>query len=397
MTVKYRAVIITDTYVGIPGGSERHLLTYLSNSTDRIQYDVFQLIPTGNPSIQDGHLHGRTHVRFWSRPIRKVASLSFIALFFQLLYLCVFKQVRLVVCYHEKSEILGYVLKRLMGKRLVVICSKRDMGFKLSGRLERLIKKIAPSWDMVTCPSVAIKQWLIDDYNVPSDRVQVVYNGVDEHPFISVDQNAVSDLRSKLNLGSASVVLNIGCLKPVKGHRDLINAFSDLCKMSMNKPVLLLLGEGPCEAELKEQVHQLGLQKNVLFLGYQSNIPEWMSLADLVVSSSLSEGLSNALVEACAAGKPIVATDVGGNSEVVEDGLNGKLVASGDVRALANAMQSLIQDNLLARDMGARGRERAQMLFSGAVMAETLESHYRDIISKAQGGKAPLNEVSSRI
>jgi glycosyltransferase involved in cell wall biosynthesis len=139
---------------------------------------------------------------------------------------------------------------------------------------------------------------------------------------------------------------------------------------------LLLIGDGPLRAEIESMVKEFGLDKQVSILGTHTDIPELMSIMDLFVLPSFSEGLSLTLIEACAAGLPIVATRVGGNEEVVVDQLNGLTVPSNDQEALAKAITSLLSDVETSRKMGNNARERFEERFTLQDMVQKYQDLY---------------------
>ena len=141
-----------------------------------------------------------------------------------------------------------------------------------------------------------------------------------------------------------------------------------------------VVGDGPAGDELKHLCGELSLFDHVHFHGMREDVPKLLDSANLFVLSSVSEGISLTLLEAMAAGLPIVATDVGGNREVVEDGLTGCLVPSRDPQALAAAILRLCSNREEAREMGKRGRQRAAQYFSIDSMVKAYEELYCNLL-----------------
>ncbi len=144
--------------------------------------------------------------------------------------------------------------------------------------------------------------------------------------------------------------------------------------------VFVLVGDGPLREELEDRATRLGVEERVLFLGWREDIPEVLACADLFVLPSLYEGLPLALLEAMAAGLPIVATAIGGTSEAVVDGVTGLLVPPGEPRSLAAAIRRALDDEGLARRLGAASRERVRREFSAAAMARRTVSIYEECL-----------------
>jgi glycosyltransferase involved in cell wall biosynthesis len=145
----------------------------------------------------------------------------------------------------------------------------------------------------------------------------------------------------------------------------------------------IFAGRGQLEAELKEQVCRLGLDKRVHFLGLRQDIPRILALLDIFVLPSLSEGLSMAILEAMIAGKPVVATGVGGNPELVLDGETGFLVPPRDSQALAASVAALLMNRQQAVQFGEQGKRRAEGQFSLGTMVKTYQTLYDECLRSA--------------
>jgi L-malate glycosyltransferase len=377
MTTKHGMLIITDTYIGIPGGSERHLYNFCKGVSDQFEIDAYQLIPDQSPMLPDGIFEGKQHIRLNHRPITKLHSLKSIKLLLELIRLIYTKNIKLVVSYHEKADLYNFILKRIFGKKIISISSKRDMGFKLAGRLKNIMLHVTPKFDLITCPSISIKTMLIDEFKVIPDKIHVVNNGVEMQLYSEIVANEKALLKETLGLPTEhNLITVIGCLKEVKGHQYLIEAFSKFLPQAHNKWTLVMIGEGELEENLRTQAKTLAIEKNVIFTGYQTNIHDWLKVTDIVVSASLSEGLSNALIEACAAARPIIATDVGGNPEIVDDFINGILVSSKNADQLCKALLTLDGDPAMASAMGVQSKRKAEQHYSNSSMVNNLETVY---------------------
>ena len=377
MNEKCKILIITDTYVGIPGGSERHLYNFLSGVPNGFEIDVFQFIPSKNPMLNDGQFLSNPNIHLYSRPLTKIFSFNYFKIVLELFFRIFLDRPDFIVSYHEKSEITNYLISLIYGRKVISISSKRDQGFKLSGRLKGMIQFITPKFDYITAPSNSIKNWLIEDYNVDADKVSVINNGVDLSKFPSISELDKQTIKSKLGINEETNIMTIvACLKPVKGHQYLINGFSDFIKQSKDDWKLILIGDGELRQSLESQVNALDLKNNVRFMGYQNNVHEWLLASDIALSSSLSEGLSNALIEACAASCPIIATKVGGNPEVVVDGHNGFLVKAKDSESIKESMLILAGDIKLRKVMSMNARHKAITDFSNEAMVNALAYFY---------------------
>jgi glycosyltransferase involved in cell wall biosynthesis len=220
-----------------------------------------------------------------------------------------------------------------------------------------------------------LRRILSDELRVPR-RVQVIHNGIDGERFVAAERDGV---RRELGLGDAFVVGTAAVLTRQKGLFHLLEA-ARLVKAADPGIRFVVAGDGPLRAELEARARTLGVDDVVRFVGYRRDVPELLAALDLHVMPSLWEGLPLALLEALASGKPIVATRVGGNPEVVEDGVNGLVVPPADPAAIARAVLALRRDPAARARMQAANLERFARRFSvGAMTAAHLRA-YRALV-----------------
>jgi glycosyltransferase involved in cell wall biosynthesis len=236
--------------------------------------------------------------------------------------------------------------------------------------------------DHMTIVSEAAAERFVRDRIVPQDLLTVVPNGVDTERIAAVPAGAREDLRRSLGLSGALVWLAVGRFEIAKDYPNMLRAYARV-RASHPDSVLLLVGRGSLQAETEALVAELGLGPSVRFLGVRSDVPAVMSAADAFVMSSAWEGMPMVLLEAAAAGLPIVATAVGGNHEVVRDGDTGFLVPARDDVALAEAMLRLGRLSLEdRRAMGRRGRERVRANYGLARVAQRWEAIYLEVLTR---------------
>lgn len=180
--------------------------------------------------------------------------------------------------------------------------------------------------------------------------------------------------------GDATVAGVVAQLIPRKGHRYLFEA---LLRLRERHPKLHLIcfGKGPEHGPLQQVARRLGVADRVQFAGFRTDLPRWVGALDLLVHPALMEGLGIALLQASAAGVPIVACRAGGIPEAVRDGVNGLLVPPADADALAGAISRLLTESGLAERLGKAGRELVDREFSADTMTETNVSIYRDLLA----------------
>jgi L-malate glycosyltransferase len=209
----------------------------------------------------------------------------------------------------------------------------------------------------------------------PAEKVEVVYNAVD------AERTAVAappGLREQLG-GSATrpLVLTPARLNPQKGHRVLLEAIAEV-----PEALFLFAGDGPERAALEAEGEHLGVADRVRFLGRRDDVPQLLAACDVFALPSLYEGSSLAVLEAMAAGIPIVSSTIGGTDELIEDGRSGWLVPPGDAKALAAALRRALGDEELRRSLAARARERVEAGLTREQMASRVTRVYRDLLAK---------------
>jgi sugar transferase (PEP-CTERM/EpsH1 system associated) len=207
---------------------------------------------------------------------------------------------------------------------------------------------------------------------VPEGRFEVIYNGVDVDRIASADRAAA---RRALGVSDRTIVIgSVGRLVPVKNYELLIRAFARLAPTA--EICLVFIGEGPERATLERAAADCGIAGRTKLLGHREDVADLLVGLDIFVLPSLSEGMSNTLLEAMAAGVPAVASDVGGNREIVADGQSGLLFPSKDEAALSRHLQGLVDDPAFRARLGRAGYDRVMREFSMAAMIRKYEALY---------------------
>lgn len=213
---------------------------------------------------------------------------------------------------------------------------------------------------------------------VPAGRLRVIHNGVDVARF-APDPTTRDRLRRSLGIAeNQAVIISVGRLSFEKDCVTLFEALRELAGHG-RQPRLWLVGDGPQMPAYQEAVGQLGLDQAVRFWGNRQDVAELLSAADVFALSSLSEGISIAILEAMACGLPVVATAVGGNPELVQDGRNGLLTPPRAPRALAQALARCLDDPQWSRGLGREGRALAQGRFSLQAMVGAYARLYHEV------------------
>ncbi len=213
-----------------------------------------------------------------------------------------------------------------------------------------------------------------------SDRLKVLPLGLDLERFRQPSAGR-GMLRRALGLPEdVPVVTIVARLVPIKAHNMLIEAAGRLVRSGL--PVqFVIVGDGECRAAVEQQIRALNLQGRVHLLGWRSDLPAIYADSDIAVLTSRNEGTPVSLIEAMAAGVPVVATSVGGVPDVVRHGVDGLLVASGDVAGFAEAIRQLVNEPHLRESFGRAARDRVYPAFSSARLIADVEQLYETLMT----------------
>lgn len=276
----------------------------------------------------------------------------------------------------------------LAGTR-VIVASIRDIGDHLTPaqrRVQRLACRLA---DAILVNAEAVKRWLVRD-GYDGDRITVIGNGVTLSRFVTRDGDG--GRRRELGFPPEASLVAVFCrLSPLKGIEHFLEAAAIVARRFPHTRFAVVgecrvihdgvAVEGPYKGELEAYAARLGLGDRVVFTGFRPDVPELLAEVAVSVLPSLSEGLSNAILEAMAAGVPVVATAVGGSSEAVEHGVTGFLVPPRDPAALAGAISGLLEDRERAARLGQAGRQRVAERFSNDRMVRDTEAFYLSLLA----------------
>lgn len=256
-----------------------------------------------------------------------------------------------------------------------VVNTRHGMGAP-AGRRERLYRWSMPRTDIVATVCDAARADIGTRALRPRVGIVAVPNGIRVHAQAAASQAARETLASLLGFEpGARLIGTVGRLNPVKDQAGLLRAFAQVLP-DIPRAALVLAGDGALRTGLEALAGQLGIAPRVRFLGDRGDVNRLLAGFEAFVLSSRSEGYSMALLEACAAALPIVATDVGGNREIVAHGRNGLLVPADDPAALAAALRMLLGDPATAQAMGEAGRAWALREATLEAMAQRYERLY---------------------
>jgi len=284
------------------------------------------------------------------------------------------RQIDLIHTTNFSDGLFGRVVARFAGVHVVL--SSIHTIYRWKPRLELLLDIVtAKLIDGVIVVSQAARQFAIEDLKIPDNKIYVVYNGINCLPVVN-DVESILRIRAEIGLRSdSSVVACVGSLKEVKGQKYLLQAAPAILAEVPNAQ-LLIIGDGPLQSALRDLAVTLGIVDKVCFAGSREDVRAILPAIDILVSPSLSESFSISILETMAAEKPVVATEVGGIPELVEDRRTGLLVPPENPSAIAQAVVSLLTSPDKSRMFGVAGGQRLREFFTDEKMVRRHEEIY---------------------
>ncbi len=355
-----------------PGGAET-VLAYIASNLDKDRYNSIACV------LEKGWL--TNHLDSLSIPYVMIENkLSYDPVFlFKLLRLIRREHIDLIHSHEFMMTVYGAVAAKLAhiphigtlhGKVYYPDKQRRVNMLRIAAKL--CTRLIAVSKDL--------NRFLVELLGVPADKIETLYNGINLDKYRSAKSR--DETKQSLGLQNQSIVIGtVGSLFEVKGLPYLLEATAQL-KEKYPDISLFIAGEGNQEDALKTKADDLRLGDTVKFLGFRDDIPNILHAVDIYVCSSVSEGLSLSILEAMAMSKPVIATDVGGNPELILDGVNGLLVPPRDSGKLADAIAQLIDHPERRLEFGMKSREIVESRFSLERMVRDYETLYKQVLAK---------------
>ncbi len=283
------------------------------------------------------------------------------------------------------SNMIGVVAGKLAGVP-VIITSQRDLSHDAwyQSKRKKWLRRAQRASSAVLTNAGMIREGLVRDEGLPADKVRVVYNGVDLDGFRSAPRARAHIFTG---LERAKLVVLVGNMHTeIKGHPTLIAAAPGIGSRCPEVR-FVLVGDGEMRRDFELAAENAGVTPHFLFCGRRNDVSAILASCDVAVLPSAAEGMPNAVLEYMAAGLPVVATAVGGNLEVIEDGVTGLLVPPGDAVALGNAVARLLEDPVLAQRLAQNGRKLVERKFSFERLTREVGELYEELLM-AKGVRA---------
>jgi sugar transferase (PEP-CTERM/EpsH1 system associated) len=251
-----------------------------------------------------------------------------------------------------------------------------------------LRKALSPFVSRYTAVSYDLAQWLVGTVGLAAEKVVHICNGVDTQRFYPNKGGRLPMGPDGFVRQGTLIVGTVGRMQTVKDQLTLVRAFIHLIQTdpeAQERLRLVMIGDGPLREESQKLLRTAGAEALAWLPGERAGIPDIMRAMDLFVLPSIAEGISNTILEAMASGLPVVATNVGGNPELVKEGQTGTLVPASDLVAMANAIQAYLRNPGRLREHGRPARDRVERLFSIDAMIKSYLRLYDTVIERVSG------------
>jgi glycosyltransferase involved in cell wall biosynthesis len=287
-------------------------------------------------------------------------------------------------CHGYKPDVIGWRAARQAAVPVVAV-SHGWTAATLKVRLNELLDRVVLRWmDRVVCVSAA-QAVRVRRAGVPSDHVVVIRNAIRTEAFDKMDPSCRHEMQSWFAQPRSRIIAAAGRLSPEKGFDQCITAAA-LVAQQDPQAGFVLFGDGPLREKLARQVAAKGLTGTFVLAGFRGDVQRFLPSCDLVVLASWTEGMPVIVLEALAAGVPVVATAVGGTPEVVHNGVNGFLIPPGNPTELAERIAAVLGNETMRRGMGEQGRKLIGERFTFAAQARVYEELFAQIVQGSPKG-----------
>lgn len=356
-------------------GAEVHLATLADSMRDDGRIDVSVCVFHNGRLVDYLKAHG---IKVNVLPLKFLFDVSVI---FKLAKLLKEEGIDILHTHGYKSNVIGVLASRLNNNNL---CVRTEHGLtepffginKIKMSIYEYLDYLSGRFmtNKIISVSSEIKKNVSAKY--PKNKIEIIYNGIDVSQDDTVKQSV---LKNELGISCDSFIIGIvGRMVPVKGHEYFISA-AQLILEKRSDVRFLIVGDGPLRQEIQSNI-PASLSKYIKFTGFRNDAKDVINIMDIIVFSSLSEGVPYVLLEAMAAKKAVVATRVGGLAEVILDGKNGLLVDSKDAKGIAEKCLYLLENKNIIQSMGEEARKTVRDNFSKDKMKEKTICLYEEVI-----------------
>ena len=329
------------------------------------------VVSSGGDRVEDLKKIGAVHITM-DISTKSVLSYKLLSAFLPLKKVIENEKIDIIHAHTRTTQWLACLITRMIGVPFISTCH----GFFRP----RFFRRFMPCWGKkVIAISEQVRDHLINDFGVKPGMIVTVRNGIDLKSFAPVDDQSRKNYQRQAGFNGEKVVGIIARLSDVKGHHVLIDAMK-IVQDSISDVKLFIVGTGKEEQRLKSQVKRLGLCDVIFFHPVVNQTADFFRMFDCFVMPSLKEGLGLSVMEAQAAGLPVIASRTGGIPSLIEDGITGMLVEPGKPDMLAEKIVQLLGDERLLKELGSNARKKAEAEYGAEKMAEKIVKVYKETL-----------------
>ncbi len=363
------------------GGTERVVANILNHSSQNITNHVCSFYPYENAFLKDVDVSKKKVFSLDKHDGNDFSIPCKIASF------CKKNRVDIIHSMGWSTYAEGLIAAKAIGRKQKFIYSYRGKTMEDTIQIpkRRILAQRFFSYfcDGILTNSGVSKKEYASDIGIVPQKINVIYNGVDTHVFKPCQDGNSGDARTRFGIRKTDTIIgSVARFDPVKGIKNLVKAFSMLSPGVRENCKLLLVGDGAEKESIQKMSSQLGIQDQVILTGMRKDIPDCLRLMDIYVQPSLFENISNSVLEAMAAGLPVISTHVGGIQEILDHNKSGLIVELGNHQSMTEALDFLINDVKQRKTMGEQARRHVTDFFSIEKMVLDYETIYRQILSK---------------
>jgi glycosyltransferase involved in cell wall biosynthesis len=376
---KVKLMFCIDFIFGSTEGTENQLIKMINN-LDHNKYEIFLLCLRNTPWLEENKLRLKCSVTAFNyNESNHKDPRNLISIWKTVKHM---KEVKpdIVIVFFKVSYFLGVVAARLAGVKSI-ISTRRDYGLWYDDKSLHVLRIINRLLQGIITNSQQVKDLTCSKEHIDPAKVHVIYNGIEAEVFcFPSGPDLLLKESTGIPLNNKVIGLTAG-LRTMKNHKTFLYAAKRVLEVKADVS-FVLIGDGHLREELENYAKDLAIRQSVYFLGWQTDVPRYLSFFDIGVNCSSMEGLSNAIMEYMASGIPCIVSDAGGNSELIKNGDNGYTFTVGDGDALAELILSLLQDDQKQKNFATRSKTIVQNHMTIQAMISSYEKYFDKIVEK---------------
>ena len=380
MKSKIKIAYIIDSINSVAGTEKQLLQTIQHLNKERFEVKLICLRKPSSIFHTD-----RRNFEYIELDIKRLFSMKALFGILWLIYYLRKRRIDIIQTLFFDATLVGVTAGRIAGVKNIISC-RRDLGFWHTSKLLRVLRIINKMTTRVLTNSYAVKVHTSKCENLPESKIDVIKNGIHLNQFGGIVSK--ESFRKSFAIPDDDYIIGIvaNLNRHVKRIDVFINMALEVLKVIPNVS-FQIVGDGHLRHKLEQLAARLDISNKIFFMGRKKEIYSIIENWDIGVLSSDSEGFSNAILEYMEVGLPVVATNTGGNSEVIEEGVNGVLVSPGDYKLMAEKICRLLQDNKKRLEMGKNAKSLIRQEYAWVNKIREIESYYYNLSRRKNGNR----------